>query len=142
LTKGHVLGALSEGEQPCVPRSPTLELLHRAREQRLRDAPLVQIRPHGDRPEEAEAPPIRRKIGADELSVDGCGEGCDVRRTLAAIHHVAVGPERVRVGRAEKRCKGVPEDTLRVRQVLGPQRTDDRRRVRHGTNSLHAISPP
>jgi len=65
-----------------------------------------------------------------------------VWRTLAARHHVAVRPERVRVGLAEKRRKGVPEDTLRVRQVLGPQRTDDRRRVRQGTNSLHAISPP
>ena len=112
-----MLGVLRERKQPDMPISPGVELLHGACQQCPGDAALLQIRQYGRRAEEADAAPINRKVGADEFPVQRRTERGDVTGGMTAEDIIPVGPEILRVGRAEKRAEGDTDNARGFRQV-------------------------
>ena len=60
-----MLRAVRKGEQPNMPRLPSVELLHGPSEERLGNATLLQIRSHSNRTKETDAAPLRGEVRAD-----------------------------------------------------------------------------
>src|SRR3954447_18941261 len=112
LIQSYVLGTVREGEQPDLSGAPGVELVHGRGEQCLADAAVLQRWIDRDRPEEADASPSGREIGAYQPTTARCTERRNMGRAPAAINVVSITPESFRFGDAE-RCRTPHERCVR-----------------------------
>ena len=110
-----MLRTVREREQPGMADAPLLERAADGRDKRLPNAGVPQIGPNGDRPEIPDAAPTRREIGAGEPTFVIGGERTRMLGAEAAIRIIALVPEGLRVGRAEKRTERDPDQPRRFR---------------------------
>src|SRR5271165_1773282 len=78
---------------------------------------LLEVRAHSDRPEKADAAPVRHEVGTDQPAIERGAERGDVRCAPAAVDVVPIAPECLRVGGTEKRAKRLAEYALGPRQI-------------------------
>src|SRR6185503_6258643 len=81
---------------------------------------------HGDRSEEADAPPSRGEVGPEQAAIGVRTERRNMRCTPAAIEIVPVAPKRLGVRHAEEGTERNTEDPLGFGQIALGELTDNR----------------
>ncbi len=119
-----MFGALGKRAEACQRRTPRREAVHHWLQQQLADARIPVVRMYRQWPKEADTAPVRCEARPHQRAIyfgGKCGIGVGAP---AGARQRGIARECHRVGQAEKRPKGEPDDAVGVGDISLGKRLD------------------